>query len=166
MKLGLHTSDAHSVPPCNTHTTTAINSLTAVYIPRRHRIVGALRPRHGKGPDPHTANTGIFLERAYRESHVHAYLSAWVSCLLLPLCRLLVISRFAAYVRQPDLRLYVINTFAVTQQISAVTLFLVMFMHTQDGLISVGTMVSALPRYTPFSGADDVLFVLDRWHSP
>ncbi|CAN0079611.1 unnamed protein product [Pylaiella littoralis] len=46
-----------------------------------------------------------------------------------------------AYVRQPDLRLYVINTFAVTQQISAVTLFLVVFMHTQDGLISVGTMV-------------------------
>ncbi|CAM9255245.1 unnamed protein product [Ectocarpus fasciculatus] len=46
-----------------------------------------------------------------------------------------------AYVRQPDLRLYVINTFAVTQQISAVTLFLVVFMRTQDGLISVGTMV-------------------------
>eukprot|EP00752_Nemacystus_decipiens_P007826 g6991.t1 len=46
-----------------------------------------------------------------------------------------------AYVRQPDLRLYVINTFAVTQQISAVTLFLVVFMHTQDGLVSVGTMV-------------------------
>ncbi|CAM9861321.1 unnamed protein product, partial [Ectocarpus sp. 13 AM-2016] len=47
-----------------------------------------------------------------------------------------------AYVRQPDLRLYAINTFAVTQQISAVTLFLVVFMRTQDGLISVGTMVS------------------------
>ena len=52
---------------------------------------------------------------------------------------------FTAYVRQPDLRHYVINTFAVTQQISAVTLFLVVFMHTQDGLISVGTMVRAVP---------------------
>lgn len=48
----------------------------------------------------------------------------------------------SAYVREPHLRLYVINTFAVTQQVSAVTLFLVVFMHTQDGLISVGTMVS------------------------
>lgn len=47
-----------------------------------------------------------------------------------------------AYVRQPDLRLYVVNTFAVTQQISAVTLFLVVFMHMQDGLISMGMMVS------------------------
>ncbi|CAM9781623.1 unnamed protein product, partial [Laminaria digitata] len=46
-----------------------------------------------------------------------------------------------SYVREPHLRLYVINTFAVTQQVSAVTLFLVVFMHTQDGLISVGTMV-------------------------
>ncbi|CAM9945740.1 unnamed protein product, partial [Sphacelaria rigidula] len=46
-----------------------------------------------------------------------------------------------AYVRQPDLRLYVVNTFAVTQQISAVTLFLVVFMHMQDGLISMGMMV-------------------------
>eukprot|EP00904_Undaria_pinnatifida_P005674 jgi/Undpi1/2236/HiC_scaffold_12.g05622.m1 len=46
-----------------------------------------------------------------------------------------------SYVREPHLRLYVINTFAVTQQVSAVTLFLVVFMHMQDGLVSVGTMV-------------------------
>ncbi|CAM9522525.1 unnamed protein product [Choristocarpus tenellus] len=47
----------------------------------------------------------------------------------------------AAYVRHPDLRLYVANTFAVTQQISAVTLFLFVFLHTADGLISVERMI-------------------------
>lgn len=52
-----------------------------------------------------------------------------------------VVFAVVAYVREPNLRLYVINTFAVTQQISAVTLFLAVFMHIQDGLISVGTMV-------------------------
>lgn len=48
----------------------------------------------------------------------------------------------AAYVEQPDLGLYVVNALAVTQQMSAVALFLVVFMHMQDGLVSTHTVVS------------------------
>lgn len=47
----------------------------------------------------------------------------------------------AAYIREPDLRLYVVNSFAVTQQISAVASFLAIFMRMQDCLISAESMV-------------------------
>ncbi|CAM9141071.1 unnamed protein product [Discosporangium mesarthrocarpum] len=46
------------------------------------------------------------------------------------------------HARNPDIRLYVANAFAVTQQISVVTLFLYVFLHTADGMISAEEMIT------------------------